>query len=64
MNHRITKATSLHFKFKPQTILFLLGLILIVIAIGLVLGYQIAILATGIAMILVAVMINHDNERK
>ncbi len=50
----------IHSIFNPQTVLLVVGLLLIVVGLWLWLGYQIGLIVLGVAMIVIALLINYE----
>ncbi|MCT4397318.1 hypothetical protein NR458_00160 [Pediococcus ethanolidurans] len=50
----------IHSIFNLQTVLLVVGLLLIVVGLWLWLGYQIGLIVLGIAMIVIALLINYE----
>ncbi|MBU7554488.1 hypothetical protein [Pediococcus ethanolidurans] len=50
----------IHSIFNLQTVLLVVGLLLIVVGLWLWLGYQIGLIALGVAMVVIALLINYE----
>ncbi|MBU7563007.1 hypothetical protein KGP45_02520 [Pediococcus ethanolidurans] len=50
----------IHSIFNLQTVLLVVGLLLIVVGLWLWLGYQIGLIVLGVAMIVIALLINYE----
>ncbi|AMV59948.1 Hypothetical protein ADU71_0269 [Pediococcus damnosus] len=51
---------TIHSIFNLQTVLLVVGLLLIVVGLWLWLGYQIGLIVLGVAMVVIALLINYE----